>query len=150
MPQLKIREMPQDERPREKLLARGADALSNAELIAILLRTGRRGMNVVDVARELLDKYKSFAELSRCSVKELRRNQRDRSGEGIRTGGGIQFGKTLHAGTVVPAKTRFTGTDLQTAGRRNADAADRITARCPARHAIPFDANRISVGWKHE
>jgi len=71
MPQLKIREMPQDERPREKLLARGADALSNAELIAILLRTGRRGMNVVDVARELLDKYKSFGELSRCSVKEL-------------------------------------------------------------------------------
>src|SRR5215472_13391879 len=71
MPQLKIREMPQDERPREKLLARGADALSNAELIAILLRTGRRGMNVVEVARELLDKYKSFAELSRCSVKEL-------------------------------------------------------------------------------
>ncbi|PYL10995.1 MAG: JAB domain-containing protein, partial [Verrucomicrobia bacterium] len=72
MSQLKIREMPQDERPREKLLARGADALSNAELIAILLRTGRRGVNVVDVARELLDKYKSFAELSRCSVKELR------------------------------------------------------------------------------
>jgi len=72
MPQLKIREMPQDERPREKLLARGADALSNAELIAILLRTGRRGMNVIDVARELLDKYKSFAELSRCSAKELR------------------------------------------------------------------------------
>src|SRR5437762_13609301 len=71
MPQLKIREMPQDERPREKLLARGVDALSNAELIAILLRTGRRGMNVVDVARELFDKYKSFAELSRCSVKEL-------------------------------------------------------------------------------
>src|ERR1700757_140815 len=71
MPQLKIREMPQDEGPREKLLARGVDALTNAELIAILLRTGRRGMNVVDVARELLDKYKSFAELSRCTVKEL-------------------------------------------------------------------------------
>src|SRR5258708_12602909 len=71
MPQLTIREMPQDERPREKLLARGAAATSNAEVIAILLRTGRRGMNVVDVARELLDKYKSFAELSRCSVKEL-------------------------------------------------------------------------------
>src|SRR5881227_3019960 len=71
MSQLKIREMPEDERPREKLLAHGPDALSNAELIAILLRTGRRGMNVVDVARELFDKYQSFAELSRCSVKEL-------------------------------------------------------------------------------
>jgi DNA repair protein RadC len=72
MSQQKIREMPQDERPREKLLARGPDALTNPELIAILLRTGRRGMNVIEVARELLDKYKSFAELSRCSVKELR------------------------------------------------------------------------------
>jgi DNA repair protein RadC len=71
MSQLKIREMPEGERPREKLLAHGPDALSNAELIAILLRTGRRGTNVVEVARELLDKYKSFAELSRCSVREL-------------------------------------------------------------------------------
>src|SRR5204862_75255 len=71
MSQLKIREMPRDERPREKLLMRGPDALTNPELIAILLRTGRRGMNVVEVARELLDKYKSFAELSRCSVQEL-------------------------------------------------------------------------------
>src|SRR5205807_10107129 len=76
MSQLKIREMPEDERPREKLLAHGPDALNNAELIAILLRTGRRGMNVVEVARELLDKYKSFAELSRCSVQELRSEER--------------------------------------------------------------------------
>ncbi|MBX6326757.1 MAG: DNA repair protein RadC [Chthoniobacterales bacterium] len=72
MSQLRIREMPPDERPREKLLARGADALTNAELIAILLRTGRRGVNVVEVARELLRHYKSFAELSRCTVRELR------------------------------------------------------------------------------
>jgi DNA repair protein RadC len=71
MSQLKIREMPQQERPREKLLARGADALTNPELIAILLRTGRRGRNVVEVARELLDKHKTFAELSRCTANEL-------------------------------------------------------------------------------
>src|SRR5262245_15957160 len=72
MSQLKIREMPQDERTRDKLLARGHDELTNPELIAILLRTGRRGMNVIEVARELLNKYGSFSELSRCSVKELR------------------------------------------------------------------------------
>jgi DNA repair protein RadC len=71
MSQLKIREMPQQERPREKLLAHGADALTNPELIAILLRTGRRGRNVVEVARELLDRYKTFAELSRCTSNEL-------------------------------------------------------------------------------
>ena len=43
-----------DERPREKMMQKGADSLSNAELLAILLRTGTGKMNVVDVARELL------------------------------------------------------------------------------------------------
>src|SRR5437868_12195015 len=71
MPQLKIREMPADERPREKLLKKGVASLTDAELIGILLRTGRVGANVVDVARELIDKYGSLRELSRCSVPEL-------------------------------------------------------------------------------
>ena len=71
MPQLKIREMPEEERPREKLMTRGAPALTDPELIAILLRTGVRGANAIEVARELLAKYKSLSGLSRCSVKEL-------------------------------------------------------------------------------
>src|SRR4051812_23987237 len=71
MAQLKIRELPQDERPREKLVAHGVSALSDAELIGVLLRTGRVGANVVDVARELLQKYGSLRELSRCSVDQL-------------------------------------------------------------------------------
>src|SRR5216117_1603262 len=71
MSPLKIREMPQDERPREKLLARGVDALTDAELIAILLRTGLRGANAVEVGRQLLEEYKSLEGLSRCSAKEF-------------------------------------------------------------------------------
>ena len=71
MPQLKIREMPEEERPREKLMSRGAAALTDPELIAILLRTGVRGANAIEVARELLVKYKSLGGLSRCTVKEL-------------------------------------------------------------------------------
>ncbi len=47
MSRLKIREMPQEERPREKLAAHGASALTNPELIAILLRTGVVGTNVI-------------------------------------------------------------------------------------------------------
>jgi len=73
MSQLKIREMPAQERPREKLLARGVSALSDSELIAILLRTGLRGANAVEVGRQLLEKYKSLTGISRCSVKELRK-----------------------------------------------------------------------------
>ncbi len=51
---MKIKDLSSDERPREKMMERGAEALTNAELIAILLRTGIGRMNVIDVARELL------------------------------------------------------------------------------------------------
>src|SRR5438132_10747702 len=71
MAQLKIREMPQAERPREKLAAHGPAALTNPELIAILLRTGVIGTNAIEVARELLERYGSLTGLSRCSVDEL-------------------------------------------------------------------------------
>ena len=71
-PALKISEMPPDERPREKLLARGAAALIDPELIAILLGSGVRGANAVEVARQLLEKYKSLTGLSRCTVDELK------------------------------------------------------------------------------
>ncbi len=54
--------MPQDDRPREKLLEKGAFALSNAELIAILLRTGSKNCSALDIARNLVDtKEKLFA-----------------------------------------------------------------------------------------
>jgi DNA repair protein RadC len=49
-----LREIPAEERPRERLLAHGSAALSDAELLAILLRTGRPGTSVIQVARNLL------------------------------------------------------------------------------------------------
>lgn len=52
-----IRDWPAGERPREKLLHRGAEALSDAELLAIFLRTGVRGRSAVDLARELLAEF---------------------------------------------------------------------------------------------
>ena len=73
MTQLKIREMPQEERPREKLAAHGASALTDPEVIAILLRTGLVGANAIEVGRELLQKYGSLRGLSRCSVDELKK-----------------------------------------------------------------------------
>lgn len=51
---MRIKDMCVDEMPREKLVYKGAGALSNSELLAILLRTGMEGKNVIDVARELL------------------------------------------------------------------------------------------------
>jgi len=51
-----ISDWPKQERPREKLLGRGAGALSDAELLAIFLRTGSRGRTAVDVGRDILDR----------------------------------------------------------------------------------------------
>jgi DNA repair protein RadC len=71
MATLRIQEMPDEDRPREKLLKQGASALSESELIAILLRTGTVGANAIDVARELLLRYQSLTSLSRRGAKEL-------------------------------------------------------------------------------
>ncbi|MBC7984110.1 MAG: DNA repair protein RadC [Candidatus Obscuribacterales bacterium] len=57
---MSIRDWPVDERPREKLLKLGPAALSEAELIAIFLRTGTRGRSALDVARDLLVQFKSL------------------------------------------------------------------------------------------
>jgi DNA repair protein RadC len=58
-----IRHWPAGERPREKLLERGARALSDAELLAIFLRTGHAGKSAVDLARDLLGQFGGLAAL---------------------------------------------------------------------------------------
>jgi DNA repair protein RadC len=58
-----ISDWPLEERPREKLLSKGAAALTDAELLAILLRTGTAGRSAVDVARSVLDNFKSLRKL---------------------------------------------------------------------------------------
>ncbi len=57
---MSIREWPQQERPREKLLTRGAQSLSDAELLAIFLRTGIAGSSAITLARQLLGKFGSL------------------------------------------------------------------------------------------
>jgi DNA repair protein RadC len=62
-----ISDWPAQERPREKLLARGAAALSDAELLAIFLRTGVQGCSAVDLARHLLEHFGGLRPLLECS-----------------------------------------------------------------------------------
>jgi len=61
---LKLKDQPAAERPRERLVTHGADALSHAELVAILLRTGLQGTNVLEVAKQLVHKYGSLRALA--------------------------------------------------------------------------------------
>lgn len=66
-----IRDWPESERPREKLLERGAAALSDAELLAVFIGTGRRGQTAVDVGRGLLARHGSLKSLLERAVPAL-------------------------------------------------------------------------------
>ncbi|MCR4347618.1 MAG: DNA repair protein RadC [Sulfuricaulis sp.] len=66
-----INQWPEHERPREKLLQRGPSALSDAELLAIFIRTGVPGKTAVDVARDLIDRYGSLRELLAAAPEDL-------------------------------------------------------------------------------
>src|SRR5271154_3156537 len=71
MTAISMRELPPAERPRERLLNQGANALKTAELLAILLRTGTSGRPVLDLADFLLAHFGSLEALSRAPVGEL-------------------------------------------------------------------------------
>ncbi|WP_297844762.1 DNA repair protein RadC [Ignavibacterium sp.] len=60
----KVKDLPLDDRPREKLILRGPQSLSDAELIAILLRTGMKGKSVLTIAQEMINKEGNLAVLS--------------------------------------------------------------------------------------
>jgi DNA repair protein RadC len=72
---LRIKDMPGQERPRERLAQNGADALRNAELIAILLRTGLKGVSAIQVAEQLLNRFETLDRLARASLDDLRRTK---------------------------------------------------------------------------
>jgi len=71
---LKVKDIPLDDRPREKLLLRGQQNITDAELLAILLRTGTRGVSVVEMAQKLISKYANLAQLALQSPELLQNN----------------------------------------------------------------------------
>lgn len=68
---MNIKSIPIESRPREKLLRRGAESLSDAELLAIFLRTGTKGMNVISLADQLITDFGSLQKLFNCDNEEF-------------------------------------------------------------------------------
>jgi DNA repair protein RadC len=71
----RIHDLPESERPRERMVKYGADALSKPELLAILLRTGTKGASAIQIGSELLQKFGTLDALSRASLDELRKTK---------------------------------------------------------------------------
>jgi len=70
---MRLKDLPPDAQPREKLLARGPAALADAELLALVLRTGIAGKGVLAMAQELLQQFRGLAGLLNTGVEDLKR-----------------------------------------------------------------------------
>ncbi len=66
-----IKDLPEDERPREKLVERGAGSLSDSEILAVFLGTGKKGVSAIELGREMIKHFGSLRNLSRASIEEM-------------------------------------------------------------------------------
>ena len=89
-----MKEIPKEERPRERLLEVGVENLSDKELLSILLKTGTKNKNVSDLSLELLKKY-SLEELKNCSLQELMSFKGIGLTKAIEVVASIEFGKRI-------------------------------------------------------
>ncbi|PNZ70475.1 JAB domain-containing protein [Staphylococcus croceilyticus] len=68
---MKIKDMATSELPRERLIQQGEKSLSNSELLAILINTGRQGYSSIDIANDIMNKYPNLKELKQLSIDDL-------------------------------------------------------------------------------
>jgi DNA repair protein RadC len=88
-----IKDWPQAERPREKLLARGPESLSDAKLLAIFLRTGSRGKTAVDLSRELLVRFEGLRSLLEADFNQFRQAKRLGPSKFVQIQAALELGK---------------------------------------------------------
>ncbi len=114
IPHLRIRELPPRQQPRERLRDAGPAALSDAELLAILLRVGVSGTNVVQLAQQLLSEHKGWSGLLRADYHELCR----------RRGVGEAKAATLKAALEIGRRLLLAGLDERPQIRSPGDVAN--------------------------
>lgn len=95
-----IKEMPEDLRPRERLLSAGPQALSNAELLAILIRTGTRTETAIDVARRVLSRPEGLQYLALASLEELQKEKGIGLAKAAELKAALELGRRLAAFTL--------------------------------------------------
>jgi len=91
----RIPDLPDDEKPREKLIQRGPPALTDAELLAIFFGTGLPGLNAIEMGKELIRQFGSLQALSRRSVEDLRAVKGIGPAKATQLAAIFEFGKRL-------------------------------------------------------
>jgi len=107
-----IKSWPEDDRPREKLLKKGAGALSNSELLAILLRTGTAGTSAIDLARKILKKFSTFRNMAHTDARDWKEFK------------GLGGAKIAHIQAALEIGRRYRQDDVSTGKQKIASAKD--------------------------
>ncbi|MBX7258532.1 MAG: DNA repair protein RadC [Candidatus Hydrogenedentes bacterium] len=105
-----VREMPEEERPRERLAHLGAEALRDAELIAVLFRSGTRELGAIALAERLLKEFGDLRAVARASLEELQCVKGLGQVKAIEIKAALELGKRL-ASHVAEARPRITKAD---------------------------------------
>ena len=95
-----IKELPEEERPREKLLKSGSSSLSNAELLALVIRTGTRERTAVELAQDILNYFGGLKSLVNLSVEEIEKIKGVGPAKGTRINAVIELSKRLYRATM--------------------------------------------------
>lgn len=114
-----IKNWPEDDRPREKLLKKGAGALSNSELLAILLHTGTNGTSAVDLARKILKKFGTFRNMTHTDTLDWTKFK------------GLGSAKIAHIQAALEIGRRFREDEVTTGKKKIASAKDIVDIIMP-------------------
>lgn len=90
-----VKDIPRDERPRERMIRYGAESLSNAELLAILLRTGSSNESVVQLANKILAELKNLQNFYDVTIEELTKIKGIGPAKAVQIKAAIEFGKRI-------------------------------------------------------
>jgi len=97
---LKINELADHQKPRERMLSQGARYLSHAELLAILINTGRKGSSSLDIANELLKSVDNLKELKALSINDLNKVKGVGLYKALILKAAFELGERIHSGSV--------------------------------------------------
>jgi len=114
-----IKSWPEDDRPREKLLKKGAGALSNSELLAILLRTGTHGTSAIDLARKILKQFNTFRNMAHTDARDWKEFK------------GLGGAKIAHIQAALEIGRRYREDDVSTGKQKIASAKDVVDIVMP-------------------
>ena len=107
-----IKNWPEDDRPREKLLKKGSRTLSNSELLAILLRTGTNGTSAIDLARMVMKKFGTFRNMVHTDVRDWKDFK------------GLGSAKVAHIQAALEIGRRFREDEVSTGKQKISSAKD--------------------------